>query len=90
MKREKQPSGFQVIEGGRVRVKTVLNQHVKQSIADRFRFHDAKLSVLAWETGYTQHAICHVIVEIERAEAMEIGRRQAKWMPPTAVAKRAA
>lgn len=66
---------LQLIEGGRVKRKLVLNDAVKESIATRFQYHGATLSTLAWETGHSQGALCAVIVEIARKEAIEVGRR---------------
>jgi len=68
-------NGFQVIKGAGVKAKVVLNEATKESIAARFQYHGASLSTLAWETGYSQGALCAVIVEIARKEAIETGRR---------------
>lgn len=77
---------FQVIQGKKVKPTVVLNAAVKQSLSDRFQYHGAKLSTLAWETGYSQGTLCAVIVEVARAEAMRIGRNQARFSPPMGVA----
>jgi len=82
-------SSLQVIQGGAVRSKLVLNQHNRQSIADRFSVHDASLSTLAWETGYSQHTLCAVIVEIARAEGIEAGKRIARLTHQFPLAKAA-
>jgi hypothetical protein len=77
---------LQLIQGGKDRPKVVLNAAVKQSLSDRFQYHGAKLSTLAWETGYSQGTLCAVIVEVARAEAMRLGRNQARFVPPMGVA----
>ena len=75
-------SGLQVVDGGRVKTKVVLNSATAESIADRFLIHGAKLSTLAWETGHNQGALCAVIVAVAKAEGIRIGRNQARFCPP--------
>lgn len=66
---------LEVIHGEGVKHKVVLNESVKESIASRFLYHDAKLSTLAWEAGHSQGALCAAIVEIARKEGIAVGRR---------------
>jgi hypothetical protein len=73
---------LQLIQGGKNKPKVVLNAATKQSLADRFQYHGAKLSTLAWETGHSQGTLCAVIVEVARAEGRRLGRREARFVPP--------
>lgn len=71
-----QSAQSQIIHSRAIKEKPApLNQFQMQSIADRFRFHDAKLSTLAWETGRTQGDLCAIIVAIASAESFDAGER---------------
>ena len=67
--------GLEVVHGKGVKPRPVLSDALKESIAARFLYHDAKLSTLAWETGHSQGALCAAIVEIARRDGIETGRR---------------